>query len=365
MKYPPIPDESKSQINKAGNILASRIPGTTEDFKWGIDLVSRWREGHSFPLNTLQAALKNELKKGSYRDFVVAQRLKRLPTIIEKLKRFPSMQVTTMQDIGGLRAILRDIAMTYKISEEYRNGRLNSPMLITKDIKDYIKNPRDEDGYRGIHFTFRFQHKKRPEYDGLKIEIQFRTKLQHAWATAVESMGTFLGQSLKSRQGEKDWLEFFCLISSAFAFKEGTARIPKYIKLSEEQTHEQIQLLDKKLGAMDKLIGLSAVMRLRQNLKRGFYYLLILDSINQSIEIRSYTKTDVFKASEDYTDIEMKVNENILLVEPVLVSSASLSNLRKAFPNYFLDTKEFISALRPILNIKSRRLTYKEIRKKR
>jgi len=67
----------------------------------------------------------------------------------------------------------------------------------------------------------------------LRVELQIRTKLQHLWATAVETMGTFLGQALKSRQGSQDWLDFFTLISSAFSFIEGTPQIPRYSNLSK------------------------------------------------------------------------------------------------------------------------------------
>ena len=36
---------------------------------------------------------------------IVGQRLKRVPTILDKLSRLPNMKVTRMEDIGGCRAI--------------------------------------------------------------------------------------------------------------------------------------------------------------------------------------------------------------------------------------------------------------------
>lgn len=367
MKYPPVPKESKSKINKAGAILSGRIPGSTEDFRWAVDLISRWRACHAYPINTFQSTLRTKLKAGGYKNYIVAQRLKRLPTILDKLKRFPAMQVTTMQDIGGIRTVLPTIESAYKIRDEYLNARHFNKMLLEKDIKDYILYPRDDDGYRGLHLIFKYQNNLIPEYDGLKIELQFRTKLQHAWATSVESMGTFLGQSLKSRQGDEDWLKFFCLISSAFAFKENTSKIPRHSNLSELETHEEIQNLNRKLGGLDKLIGLSAVMRVRQSAGKGStYFLLILDSLNKNIEIRSYSRDDFFKASDDYSEIELLVSQGKLQVEPVLVSSDSLGKLKRAYPNFFLDTTDFIKELKPILkSIESRRLTFREIKKKK
>jgi hypothetical protein len=70
-------------------------------------------------------------------------------------------------------------------------------------------NPQ-KSGYRGIHLVYRYNGRK-TEYNGLKIEIQIRTVIQHAWATAVETVGMFTQQALKSSQGEQDWLRYFAL----------------------------------------------------------------------------------------------------------------------------------------------------------
>ncbi len=39
--------------------------------------------------------------------------------------------------------------------------------------------------------------------------MQIRTAVQHSWATAVEVVGAFTAQSLKSSQGNEKWLDFF------------------------------------------------------------------------------------------------------------------------------------------------------------
>ena len=39
-------------------------------------------------------------------EVIVSSRLKRLPTILDKLARHPNMKITRMQDIGGARVIL-------------------------------------------------------------------------------------------------------------------------------------------------------------------------------------------------------------------------------------------------------------------
>src|SRR5438270_11039884 len=63
-------------------------------------------------------------------------------------------------------------------------------------------------------------------YNGLRIEIQLRSRLQLAWATAVETVSTFTGQALKSNIGDDAWKRFFALMGSSIARREGTSIIP-------------------------------------------------------------------------------------------------------------------------------------------
>jgi len=50
------------------------------------------------------------------------------------------------------------------------------------------------------------------------------------------------------------------------------------------------------------------------------------------------------RANQDYTSKEQQIEEG----EPfqaILVSAGSIKNLRSAYPNYFLDTREFLKQL--------------------
>ena len=51
--------------------------------------------------------------------------------------------------------------------------------------------------------------KGKKDYNGLLVEIQIRSKLQHLWATAVETVDFFTSQTIKSNQGQKEWVTFF------------------------------------------------------------------------------------------------------------------------------------------------------------
>ncbi len=110
------------------------------------------------------------------------------------------------------------------LEEDYHHSWFQHELITTTD---YIANPKTT-GYRSVHLVYKYSNEKNPAYNGLHVELQIRSKLQHAWATAVETLGTFLEQALKSSEGEKELLDFFALAGSAFAHLEGCPPVPGY-----------------------------------------------------------------------------------------------------------------------------------------
>ncbi len=158
MTFARVPCETKGKIDKAGKILVEGNGNYDEEsFAKAIDLVNSWRACHAYPINTFQATLRVKLKSGLYgRNPIAAQRLKRMPTIIDKLRQYPAMQLTTMQDIGGLRAILDTVKNVYKLAQDYRDNKGLLHELVQE--KDYIENARDEDGYRSLHMIYKYKN---------------------------------------------------------------------------------------------------------------------------------------------------------------------------------------------------------------
>jgi ppGpp synthetase/RelA/SpoT-type nucleotidyltranferase len=343
--FSPVPKESKNQINKAGQILVKDNP-SEEELSWARDLANSWRACHAYPINTFNSTLRVKIK--AYSDTIVAQRLKRMPTIIDKLKRYPAMQLTTMQDIGGLRTVLGSVADVYRLADEYRDNTRFTHELV--DEKDYIKNPRSEDGYRSLHLIYKYKNKRNPDYDGLRIELQIRTKLQHTWATAVETMGTFLGQALKSRQGDQEWLDFFAITSSAFAYKEGTSPVPRYKDLSHKETFSAVAEAEANLGALEKMGGFSVAVNaiVKSKRKSWSYHLIILNSLEKTVQIKAYDRERFDQAMKDYSQVEAEAAKG-KKIEPVLVSAGPIDELRKAYPNFFLDIGGFMDVVREIV----------------
>ena len=117
---------------------------------------------------------------------VVVQRHKRAPSIIGKLTRFPKMELSRMQDIGGCRAIVSSVRDVQRLNKHIQTSRTRNELHREYD---YIAEPK-ESGYRGIHLTYKYNGEK-TEYNGYFVEVQLRSKVQHAWATTVEIVDTF------------------------------------------------------------------------------------------------------------------------------------------------------------------------------
>lgn len=355
MSFACVPKESKTQINKAGRALAERSfkSSNKQEAEAALDLVNRWRACHAYPINTFNTTLRKKNSEISLQ-VITAQRLKRMSTIIKKLRRYKTMKLTTMQDIAGLRAVVDSLPQVYKLADKYRKSKKMLHQLYNE--KDYIENPRDEDGYRCLHLIYRYKNKKKPEYDNLFLEIQIRTKLQHVWATAVETMGTFLGQALKSRQGDQEWLDFFAIASSAFAYMENSKLVPRYSKLSKKETFLEVARMENKLKALDKMSGFSKAVEVIKNKKKedknmfksSYYHLIILNSLKRTLQIKAYNRSKFEQALEDYVSVEERVIKGEK-IEPVLVSAGSLSMLRRAYPNFFLDITEFTKKISEII----------------
>jgi putative GTP pyrophosphokinase len=100
---------------------------------------------------------------------------------------------------------------------------------------------------------------------------------------------------------------------------------------------------------LDKLRGFAiAADQITTEGGSGAYHLVVPDSKKRSVSIRPYPTARLEQANSDYAAIEAmtKAGEPI---EAVLVSAGPIDALRKAYPNYFLDTQEFISEIERVI----------------
>lgn len=333
------PKYSKSEINKAGSIIADPS-SSKEDRDSALTILNNWRAAHAYPLQVICSNLRLRNPEA-----IVVQRLKRLDSIIGKIERFPDMSLYRMQDLGGCRVIVDTIDQVYEAIEKYKSSRIRH---ILKREYDYIQNPKDS-GYRSYHMVYQFQSDKKETYNkNMLIEIQFRTKLQHIWATAVEMMGIYTKSNLKSSIGDEDILRFFILVSSVFAKMETMPICPNtddnYNILIAE-----IRQIDNKLNIISRLSALSVAINHTNTdrmMKGKGYYVLILNYKNKLLKVRGFSSTQIELATKIYNQIEATNNPDI---DVVLVSATSFDSLKAAYPNYFTDISQFVEMMRRIL----------------
>ncbi|HKF51612.1 MAG TPA: RelA/SpoT domain-containing protein [Candidatus Acidoferrales bacterium] len=342
-------DSGKGAIDRAGSSLVDwwvSVEAPTDYSAWhaAFAVVENWRACHALPLNVIQRALRGRAQRIEPK-VIVAQRLKRFSSIMNKLARESSMKLSQMQDLGGCRAILSNIAAVNSLYDMYRIAPL-LPEEGSLKCYDYVSNPKD-DGYRGIHVVARYHPRirSRAPWDGYRIEIQLRTNLQHAFATAVETVTTFTRAPLKFGAGPAEWRRFFSLMGSALATREQTPLVPGTPSDQVELIRE-LRAAAVTLRVRSRLQGWTdALQTLRsQHLKNSKWLLLLLDTSKNTVGVTGFQ--DRKEASRAIAEIEKSKRADI---DAVLVWVSSIRRLRVAYPNYYADTKKFIDALDSVL----------------
>jgi len=334
----PVLEHSLEEVDRAGNVLLA--PGADfEALDLAIIVINNWRASHHFPINTFQTTLRH--KAEHFPKSVVSQRIKRLKAIQHKLQKHTKnpIALSTMQDIGGCRIVLPTLAQMRKVVKEYLDGDLKHK-LIRHD--DYILSPK-RSGYRGIHLVYSYVSDKRQTYNGLNVEIQFRTPLQHSWATAVEVVGFFRKELLKSSEGDPVWKHFFKLMAAEITFLEKARVGIPGMATDHNALRDELRRCAAHIGALDYLgaVGTGVGSVVETNIPGSHYFLLQLDTSARKLEVTGYQLNARQRATWDYGQVEKAIMGQTER-EAVLVSAQSMAELKRAYVNYFLDVSRFI-----------------------
>ncbi len=336
---------SKNKVKKAGEALANSETLSEREYAEALRVVDQWREAHRELIASVPDALK-EIAFKVDQEAVVVGRIKRIDTIIGKLRRPGlNMKLNEMCDIVGCRVIVDDIGPARKVSEEIRRAL---PVKPDTGVKDYIANPKPN-GYRSTHIISRHDA---PEagFTNLFCETQVRTRLQHAWATALETYDVVSRGSLKFGVGTDGEKRLFALISNAFAMKEGAALVPG-LPSSLEDVQEEVLRLNGALFAIEKLRACSgSVTTVSQDgrFSGDAFCLLVIDYELQKTDLFVYSTKDEVEANKVYAKREKAKNG---LQDVLLVRVSSLKALKKAYPNYSTDIGFFLDQMSELFGI--------------
>ena len=209
---------------------------------------------------------------------------------------------------------------------------------------DYLTDPKP-DGYRGVHLIFKYTGTRPSAYDGQFIELQIRTRLQHGWAMAVETVDHLLDQDLKVGGGDADWKRFFALMGTAHALTENTTPVAN-TPTDMPTLACEVRALAMRLRVKAQLQGFQAAQRAidHEDLRGMDYFLLELSAKDKTTLIRGYRQREIDSARKKYVELEAQED-----VDVVLVRVQDAQNLRQAYPSYFLDTTQFMNSVDELL----------------
>jgi putative GTP pyrophosphokinase len=211
-----VQDPSKGEVNRAGRLAAECLAvlrskdeaaiarlEELDSIDRAFELIDWWRGLHAKPLTSLSANLRHYVKPHGH--VLVTQRLKRFPTVVDKILREPKMNLTQMADIGGCRALLPNQAAANDVAKDLRRN------WDVQRTRDYVAEPKAS-GYRAVHLIVRRK--------GRLIEVQLRTPLQDQWANQVEEDSRRVGQNFKGGQGQSEVHDYYRVVSELLALRE-------------------------------------------------------------------------------------------------------------------------------------------------
>lgn len=171
------------------------------------------------------------------------------------------------------------------------------------------------------------------------VEVQIRSRLQHAWATAVEAVGSIQRQEIKAGEGDPDWRRFFALVSCEISDAEGLPLVPGAPTERGDRAKE-LHEIDGRLNALTSLDQLRAAVHAVTGIRRKQSAAFIVSLVTEqwTVDVQAIAAG---ASSTAYKHAEQNGRRNSVIVE---VDRAE--DLRAAYPNYYLDAGDFVSFVR-------------------
>ena len=177
---------SKKSIQKLGKRIRDEIEEPTDR-----ESLIKYRNYFREPLVKINADLSGFINNLNM-NYVLAGRLKRIKSIVRKLRRPSShnMDLSRMGDIAGTRVILNDISDQDKLVKKIQENFETEKIIDRRD---------GDTNYRAVHILIKNK-------ESIIIELQVRTILQQLWADESETYGEQAKQEkfidMKTRQIE-------------------------------------------------------------------------------------------------------------------------------------------------------------------
>ena len=242
-----------------------------------------------------------------------------------------------MDDVAGCRLIFNTIDELYTFRSQIHNAkRMKHRLRNDPDKYDYIKHPKDT-GYRGIHDVYEYNGKKgaNQNCNGLNVEIQYRTRIQHAWSTTVEIIGQITENQPKFQRGEDRRYEQAMVYASEILSRAYEHMFGPLPDLSNEELVRRFIELNKEINLIQLLKGLNATNTETSNKKNA----ILIFKPNGELDVKTYK--DATDALTALFSLEKEVTHDDI----VLVRANTSQEVREAYKNYFTDARDFIDLI--------------------
>lgn len=242
------------------------------------------------------------------------------------------MQLARMDDVAGCRLIFNDIDSLYEFRKKFIKARFHHKRKNDLEKYDYIKNPKDS-GYRGIHdvYSYDVNSEKGKDLKGLLVEIQYRTGIQHAWATAVEVIGFITSSQPKFEKGDKRYQHVMALASEILA-RSYENKVGPFPEMTDIDLVKEFVEKEKQINLLSILKGLNSTnVEISENRNA-----ILIFSPSGELEIKTYRSGP--EALRALFELEAEQTGNDI----VLVKADTTEEVRFAFKNYFSDAQDFI-----------------------
>ncbi len=292
-----------------------------------------------------------------------------MASIRAKLTRASSsFELGALDDIGGCRLIVQDIAevneavLMLKAGLELKN--------LGKGEKDYILRPRSN-GYRSHHLIASIPS------NGItyRVEIQIRTRLEHCWATTVETAGEIYGIDYKNPDTaihpsvqDRHRLAFFEAVSDLFALEENvplpkadSSHLPSPNPIERIRDNPMTETIIADLSKVcDGVYSVSPRTSTDDTL-----FLLKFSADEQFLDMETFSDDELDSALDSYEACEKAIDDEPFskrdanhtkqssessrhFSNVVLVHATSLEQLRTAYPNYSANVRQFLDELKKL-----------------
>ena len=330
---------SISKLKKIGKKARSNKVWLTDA---DLEILSEYRESHNKILGNFRSRFSEYTKKNT--SVLFGQRLKRLESIMEKIAKEKGTCIENMHDIAGARLIFKNVAKLNSFRQQFLNTKEKKYHRINQiDKYNYIKKPNPKTGYRGIHDVY---EEITDDKIKLRIEIQYRTRIQHSWATAVEIWDSLHKTQLKSGFGDADLLKLFKLFADLFDFVLETDGTNKSYELG---LLKHICVLEKKLNVLQLLCQVKPIETNVPEQLTSPLMLISKNNQNEFASVAAVNKSDIKKI--------FMLEQNNSSDDRVLVYTDP-KILKEMYNNYFNDLSFFFNNMQKAVEIITKRYPF-------